>query len=104
MVPLPVDFMDISARLQSLPTMAPRPTATSINAFEDALVDVLSTILLAQDEDHGYRGLVESVEIYALTTAIPWRDWPDPGPTRRGTSINPHPTEGENLDASAARA
>ena len=83
--------------------MAPRLTATNINAFKDTLVDVLLTIPLAQDEDHGYRGLVKSVEIYTLITAIPWRDWPDPGPTRRGTAINPHPTLGENLTANATR-
>ena len=74
MVPPPVDFMEISARLQSLPTLAPRPTATNINAFEEQLVDILSTIPSAQSEDHGFRGLVESVEMYAITSAIPWRD------------------------------
>ena len=104
MVPPPVDFMEISARLQSLPTLAPRPTATNINAFEEQLVDILSTIPSAQSEDHGFRGLVESVEMYAITSAIPWRDWPNPGPTRRGTTINPHPTLGQNLDSDVARA
>ena len=50
MVPPPVDFMEISARLQSLPTLAPRPTATNINAFEEQLVDILSTIPSAHGE------------------------------------------------------
>ena len=104
MVPPPVDFMEISARLQSLPTLAPRPTATNINAFEEQLVDILSTIPSAQSEDHGFRGLVESAEMYALVSNTPWRNWPNPGPTRRGTVINPHPTLGTNLTADAARA
>ena len=84
MVPPPVDFMEISARLQCLPTLAPRPTATNINACEEQLVDILSTIPSAQSEDHGFRGLVESAEMYALVSNTPWRNWPNPGPTRRG--------------------
>ena len=86
MVPPPVDFMEISARLQSLPTLAPRPTATNINAFEEQLVDILSTIPSGQSEDHGFRGLIESAKMYALISTIPWRNWPDPGPTRRDKS------------------
>jgi hypothetical protein len=83
MVPPPVDFVEVSARLQGLPSMAPRPTATNINAFEDQLVDILATIPSAQSKEHGFRGLIESAKIYALTSNVPWQDWPDPGPTRQ---------------------
>mmetsp|Transcript_29745 Transcript_29745/g.64078 ORF Transcript_29745/g.64078 Transcript_29745/m.64078 type:complete len:236 (+) Transcript_29745:251-958(+) len=67
------------------------------------LVDILSTIPSAHSGDHSFHGLVKSAEIYALTCDTPWRDWPDPGPTRRGTAINPHPTLGVDLNADAAR-
>ncbi len=102
MVPPPVDYMDITARFAGLPSMAPRPSATNINAFEDAVVDILSTIPSAQSEDHGYRGLIESGPIYALATNVPWQNLTDPGITRRGTALNPSPL-GNNLTASQAR-
>ena len=104
MVPPPLDAQEVARRLQNLPSMAPRPCSTNIDAFEDAAVDVLSTIPSAQDEDHGFQGLIQSPTIYALTTNIPWRDWPDPGPTRRGTTINPDATVQTPIQARAAQA
>ena len=98
MAPPPVDHMELAARLQGLPSMAPRPSASNINAFEDAVVEILSTIPSARSEDHGYRGMIESADIYALTTATPWENLTDPGPTRMGTTLNPHPG-GNNLTA-----
>jgi len=55
------------------------------------LVEILSTIPSARSEDHGYRGMIESAEIYVLTTPTPWENLTDPGPTRRGTTLDPHP-------------
>ena len=105
MVPPPVDFMEISARLVNLPTMHPRPSASNIRAFVEALIDVLCTYPSQQSEEHGYRGMVEQAEIYALTHNVPWGFWVDPGPTRRGTEANPHPDWPNNdMDADSARA
>jgi hypothetical protein len=89
--------------MQVIPTMEPRPNSTNINAFEDAMVDILSTIPSAQNEDWGFQGLIQSVEIYALSTNVAWRNWPNPGPTRRGTDINPT-ANGAQLNADEARA
>ena len=41
--------------------------------------------------------MVESAQRYALVTATPWVYVADPGPTRRGTATNPHPTLGTTL-------
>lgn len=91
MVPPPVDFMDITARLATIPSLAPRPHATNLRALTDFLVDILTTIPSAQTEALGYQGMVQNVAVYALHTNVPWADWPDPGPTRLGTPLNPDP-------------
>ena len=89
--------------MQAIPTMEPRPNSTNINAFEDAMVDILSTIPSAQNEDWGFQGLIQSAEIYALSTIVAWRNWPNPGPTRVGTDIKPVANK-KQLNANKARA
>ena len=97
--------MEISARMVNLPNMHPRPCGTNMRAFRDALIDVLCTYPSQQSEQHGYRGMVENEDIYALTDNTPWGWWQDPGPTRRGTDANPHPDWPDNdMDANTARA
>ena len=104
MVPHPIDFMEISARLVNLPNMHPPPSRTNIGAFRDALVDVLCAYPLQQSEQHGYRGMVKNAGIYALTENTPWEWWQDPAPTRRGTEANPHPNHPNNdMDVEVAR-
>ena len=63
MVPPPIDFMEISARLVNLPNMHPRPSGTNISAFRNALIDVLCAYPSHQSEQHVYRGMVENVDI-----------------------------------------
>ena len=81
MVPPPLNQQEVNLRMQVIPTMEPRPNSTNINAFEDAMVDILSTIPSAQNKDWGFQGLIQSAEIYALSTNMAWRNWPNPGPT-----------------------
>ena len=96
MVPPPIDFMEISARMVNLPNMHPRPGGTNIQAFRETTIDVLCTYPSQQSEQHGYRGMVENTAIYALTENVPWGYWEDPGPTRRGMKANPHPDHPNN--------
>ena len=97
--------MEISARLVNLPNMHPRPSGTNISAFLDALIDVLCAYPSQQSEQHGYRGMVKNVDIYALTDNTPWGWWQDPGPTRRGTEANSHPDHpNNNMDTDTARS
>ena len=103
MVPPPLNQQEVNLRMQAIPTMEPRPNSTNINAFEDAMVDILSTIPSAQNEDWGFQGLIQSAEIYALSTNVAWRNWPNPGPTRVGTDINPAANK-KQLNADEARA
>jgi hypothetical protein len=67
------------------------------------MVDILSTIPLAQNEDWGFQGLIQSAKIYALSTNVAWRNWLNPGPTRIGTDINPAANK-KQLNADEARA
>ena len=89
--------------MQSAPMMELHPNSTNINAFEDAMVDILSTIASAQNEDWGFQYLIQSTEIYALSINVAWRNWPNPGPTRIGTNINSAANK-KQLNADEARA
>ena len=64
----------------TLPSLAPRPTATNIRALEIDLVDKLTMIPSEQSVDFGYSGKVEADVVYALKSNIPWVDWKNPGP------------------------
>lgn len=81
----------VDAKFANIPTMAPRPSHDNINAWEEGVVNILSTIPSQQSADHGYQGMVQHAIIYALVCSEPWQEWEDPGPTRRGTEYNPHP-------------
>ena len=64
----------------TLPSLAPRPTATNIRALEIDLVDKLTMIPSEQSIDFGYSGKVEADVVYAIKLNIPWVDWKNPGP------------------------
>ena len=64
----------------TLPSLAPRPTATNIRALEIDLVNNLTKIPSKQSVDVGYAGKVEADIVYALKTSILWVDWLNPGP------------------------
>ena len=64
----------------TLPSLAPRPTATNICELKIDIVDNLTMILSKQSVDFGYSGKVEADVVYALKTNIPWVDWQNPGP------------------------
>lgn len=74
MAPPPIDFMEIYAKMVGLPTMDPRPTATNIKEFEDALIKIVCAYPSQQSEDFGYQGMVQAPEIYALVCNVPCRD------------------------------
>ena len=75
-----VTFEDALAAIGTLPSLAPRPTATNICALEINLVDKLMMIPSEQSVDFGYSGKVEAEIVYSLKTNIPWVDWQNPGP------------------------
>ena len=69
-----VTFKDALAVIGTLPSLAPRPTATNIRALEIDLVDKLTMIPSEQSADFGYSGKVEADVFYALKTNILWVD------------------------------
>ena len=75
-----VTFEDALSVIDTLPLLAPRPTATDIRALEIDLVNKLTMIPSEQSVDFGYSGKVEADVVYALKTSIPWVDWINPGP------------------------
>ena len=64
----------------TLPSLAPRPTATNIRVLEIDLVDKLIMIPSEESADFGYSGKAEADIVYALKTNIPWVDWQNTGP------------------------
>ena len=83
-----VTFKDALVVIGTLPSLAPRPTATNIRALEIDLVDKLTMIPSKKSFHFRYSGKVEADVVYALKTSIPWVDWINPGP---------HVTLAENL-------
>ena len=75
-----VVFEDALAVIGTLPSLAPRPTATNIRALEIDLFEKLTMILSKKSVDFGYSGKVEADVVYALKTNIPWVDSQKPGP------------------------
>ena len=69
-----VTFEDALSVIGTLPSLAPRPTATNICALEIDLVDKLKMIPSEQSVDFGYAGKVEADVVYTLKTSIPWVD------------------------------
>ena len=80
MCTLEVTFGDALVVIGTLPSLAPRPTATNICALEINLVDKLTMVPSKQSVDFGYSGKVEADVVYAFKTKIPWVDWKNPGP------------------------
>ena len=69
-----VTFEDSLAVIDTLPFLAPCPTATNIRALESDLVDKLTMIPSERSVNFGYSGKVEADVVYALKTNIPWVD------------------------------
>ena len=65
-----------------LPSLHPHPNHSSIRALERDLFDKLQAIQSSQSEEWGFRGLAEQPAEYALKSATPWTDAPNPGPHR----------------------
>ena len=75
-----VTFEDALAVIGTLPSLAPRPSATNIRALGIDLVDNLTMIPSEQYVEFGYSGKLEADIVYALKTNITWVDWKTPGP------------------------
>ena len=65
------------------PSLAPRPSGTNIRTLTKYFVKKLASIPSNQSRDHGYSGMIEQKEVYALKCNIPWQDAGDPGPHRK---------------------
>ncbi len=60
------------------------------------LVDKLISVPSQQTADHGYAGMVEQEELYALRMNTPWVPFPDPG---THATIDPAAANGANCQA-----
>ena len=67
------------AKIVTLPSLSPYPTATKIHALYTHLCKVLAKIPSFQSQNHGYQGVVDAAEIYVLTRELAWINFPNPG-------------------------
>jgi hypothetical protein len=74
-----VTYEIAQGKMGTLPSVAPRPNTTKIRAIYTHLRGKLVKIPSFQSTDHGYQGMVDSPQIYALNGLDPWIDFPDPG-------------------------
>ena len=88
MFTLEVKFKYALSVIGTLPSLAPRPTATNIRALEIDLVDKPTMIPSKKSVDFGYEGKVEVDVVYNLKTSILWVDW---------LNLGPHVTLANNL-------
>jgi hypothetical protein len=77
-----IDYETATSAIGTLPPLLPRPTHANIRALERTLFERLETLQAAQSEEWGFRGLAEQPAEYALKSATPWVDSPNPGPHR----------------------
>ena len=77
-----IDFETASATIGTLPSLHPRPSHANIRALERVLFEQLETLQSSQSEEWGFRGLAEQPAEYALKSATPWTNAPNPGPHR----------------------
>ena len=76
----------VNANIGTLPSLSPHPTTSKIRALYTHLHEVLVKIPSFQSMGHGYQDMVDAAEIYTLTGAAPWIDFPNPGLHRQADS------------------
>ena len=74
-----VTYADAVAAIGTLPSLAPRPFSTNIQALTIDLINKLTIIPSEQTADLGYSGLAEQDAVYALQTNVAWANWINPG-------------------------
>ena len=80
----------MQAKIGTLSSLHPRPTVMKIPVLYTHIRKVLATIPSFQSPNHGYQGIVDAAEIYALTREAAWIDFPDPGFYRQADrTLNP---------------
>lgn len=77
-----IDFETATTTIGTLPSLHPRPSHANIRSLERVLFERLETLQSAQSEEWGFRGLAEQPAEYALKSATPWVNAPNPGPHR----------------------
>ena len=74
-----IDFDIAASAIGTLPALHPRPSHTNIRALEHVLFERLETLQSTQSEEWGFRGLAKQPAKYALKSAVPWTNAPNPG-------------------------
>ena len=77
-----LDYDTVVTVIGVLPPLLPRPSHANIRVLERTLFERLEQLPSHQSEDWGFRGLAEQPAEYALKSATPWVDAPNPGPHR----------------------
>ena len=77
-----IDFETATTTIGTLPSLHPLPSHANIRSLERVLFERLETLQSAQSEEWGFRGLAEQPAEYALKSATPWVNAPNPGPHR----------------------
>ena len=88
-----VTYEDAVQLIGVLPSLEPHPTASNIRTMVVNLADKLISLPSQQTADHGYAGMAEQNELYALRMNIPWVPAVDPGPH---STMDPNATDDAN--------
>ena len=83
-MPSPFFTFEEAAKVIDQPPKLPCPTATNIRSLVVDLTEKLGNVPSQQSTDFGYIGMIEIVDIYAITGADACANYGDPGPYRAG--------------------
>ena len=75
-----ITYEEARANIGVLPSLEPRPNSTNLRAMWIDVVDKLTMMPSEQSADHGYSGMVQPEEVYALDSGTPWQEIGNPGP------------------------
>ena len=79
MPPALVTFAEAAETIRVLISLAPGSNATNTRLLLRVHGEALKSITSFQSDEFGFRGLIKSIEIYTLRSAIAWVDHPNPG-------------------------
>ena len=98
-----IDFKMATSTIGPLPTLHPWPSHANIRALERVLFKRLETLQSSQLEEWGFHGLAEQPAEYALKSALPWVNAPNPGP-HRPIGLTPQATRDAEATYDAEKA
>ena len=98
-----ISYETARSKIGMLPSLHPRRIVTKIHTLYTHLSEVLAKIPSFQSPNHGYQGMVDTADVYALTGEVAWINFSNPGFHRQADgSLDPIAQRDANTISGAA--